>query len=80
MCPEYGQIYRLCVGCWKDKQAIYMLSNMHIPPVEENFKECRKAVKPLVTEDYIIHMGYVDLSDRVANSCSIAKEPGNGQK
>lgn len=53
---------------------------MHIPPVEENFKECRKAVKPLVTEDYIIHLGYVDLSDRVAYSYRIAREPGNRQK
>jgi hypothetical protein len=41
---------------------------MHMPLVEGNFKECRKAVKHLITEDYIIHMGYADLSDRVANS------------
>jgi hypothetical protein len=44
---------------------------MQIPPVEGNFKEGGKAVKPLSIEDYTAHMGYVDLNDRMAKSYSI---------
>jgi hypothetical protein len=49
--------------CWKDRREVYVLSNMHIPPVEGNFKTEGKATKPVITEDYNTHMGYVDLSD-----------------
>jgi hypothetical protein len=35
---------------------------MHILPVEGNFKEGEKAVKPLITEDYTTHIGYDDLT------------------
>ena len=59
--------------CWKDKRDVYVLSNMHIPPVEGNFKVDGKAVKPLIIEDYNTHMGYVDLSDRMANSYNISR-------
>jgi hypothetical protein len=47
---------------------------MHILSVEGNFKKCEKAVKPLLIEDYATHMGYVDLSDWMANSYSISKK------
>jgi hypothetical protein len=33
-----------------------------------------KAVKPLIIEDYTSRMGYVDLSDTMANSYSISKK------
>jgi hypothetical protein len=56
--------------CWKDKREVYVLSNMHFPPVEGNFKLDGKALKPCITDT---HMGYVDLSDRMANSCSISR-------
>ena len=46
---------------WKDKRDVYVLTNMHTPPVEGNFcDESDHAVKPCVTEDYNAHMGYVD--------------------
>jgi hypothetical protein len=35
----------------KDKQEVYVLSNMHILPVGGRFEENKIAVKPLVTED-----------------------------
>jgi len=38
---------------WKDKRDVYVLTNMHTPPVEGNF--CDKsghAVKPCAIEDY----------------------------
>jgi hypothetical protein len=59
--------------CWKDKREVYVLSNMHIPPSEGNFMSEGKAVKPSIIEDYNTHMGYVDLSDRMANSYSISR-------
>jgi hypothetical protein len=46
---------------------------MHIPPVEGNFKEGGKAVKPLVIEDYETLMGYVDFSGKMMNGYSIGK-------
>jgi len=42
---------------WKDKRDVYVLTNMHTPPVEGNF--CDKsghAVTPCVTEDYNAHI------------------------
>jgi hypothetical protein len=59
--------------CWKDKREVYVLSNMHISPVEGNFKLDGKAVKPCIIEDYNTHMGYDDLSDRMGNSYSISR-------
>jgi hypothetical protein len=48
--------------CWKKKREVYVLSNMHIPPAEGNFKEGGKGVKPLIIKDFSTHMGYIDLS------------------
>jgi hypothetical protein len=59
--------------CWKDKREVYVLSNMHIPPVEGYFETERKAIKPVIIEDYNTHMGYVHLSDRMANSYNICR-------
>jgi hypothetical protein len=59
---------------WKDKRDVYVLTNMHSPPVEGNFcDESGQAVKPRVIEDYNAHMGYVDKSDRMVNSYGIAR-------
>jgi hypothetical protein len=59
--------------CWKDKRDVYVLSNMHLPPVEGNFKAEGRAIKPAIIEEYNTHMGYVDLSDRMANSYNICR-------
>ena len=62
------------IVCWKDKRDVYVLTNMHTPPGEGNFyDESGHAVKPHVTEDYNAHMGYVDKSDRMANSNGTAR-------
>ena len=59
---------------WKDKCDVYVLTNIHIPPVEGNFRDkSGHAVKPHVIEDYIAHMGYVDKSDNMVNSYGIAR-------
>jgi len=59
---------------WKDKHDVYVLTNMHIPPVEGSFcDESDHAVKTRVIEDYNAHMGYVDKSDKMVNSYGIAR-------
>jgi len=59
---------------WKDKRDVYVLTNMHTPPVEGNFcDESGHAVKPPVIEDYSAQLGYVDKSDRMVNSYGIAR-------
>ncbi|PNF40809.1 hypothetical protein B7P43_G16650 [Cryptotermes secundus] len=64
----------LSVVRWKDKRDVYVLMNMHPPPLEGNFRdESGHAVKPHVIEDYNAHMGFVDKSDRLVNSYGIAR-------
>ena len=49
---------------WKDRRDVYILTNMHAPPVEGNFThESGQAIKPCVVEDYNAYMGFVDNSD-----------------
>jgi hypothetical protein len=59
---------------WKDRRDVYILTNMHAPPVECNFThESGHAIKPRVVEDYNAYMGFVDKSDRMVNSYGIAR-------
>jgi hypothetical protein len=59
---------------WEDKRDVFVLTNMHSPPVDGNFRdESGNAIKPCVTEDYNAHMGFVDKSDRMINSYGIAQ-------
>jgi hypothetical protein len=49
-----------------------MLKNIHEPPAEFHFcDEGGKTLKPAIVEDYNRHMGYINKSDRMANSYSI---------
>jgi len=49
-----------------------MLTNMDLPPEEGNFcDDSKRAVKPQIVAQYNRHMGYVDISDRMANSYSM---------
>jgi hypothetical protein len=59
---------------WKDKLDVYVLTNMHSPSVDCNFRdESGNAIKPRVIKDYNAHMGFVDKSDRMRNSYGIAR-------
>ena len=59
---------------WKERRDVYILTNMHAPPVEGNFTdESGQAIKPRVVEDYNAYMGFVDKSDRMVNSYGIAR-------
>ena len=54
---------------WRDKRDVCMLTNIHDPPSEGNFRdEHGNAIKPAIVADYNRHMGYVDKTDRMANS------------
>jgi len=51
-----------------------MLTNMDPPPEEGNFcDDSKRAVKPQIMAWYNRHMGYVDISDRIANSYSMCR-------
>jgi len=66
-------------GCWtalvwRDRQEVYMLTNMDPPPAEGNFCDnSHHPVKPQIVEQCNQHMGYVDSSDRMANSYSMSQ-------
>ena len=54
---------------WKDRRDVYILTNMHSPPVEGNFTDdSGHAINPRVVEDYNAYMEFVDKSDRMVNS------------
>jgi hypothetical protein len=57
---------------WKDRRDLYMLTNMDPPPPEGNFCENRP-VKPHIVAWCNCHMGYVDNSDRMANTYSMCR-------
>jgi hypothetical protein len=53
---------------------MYILTNMHAPPVEGNFThKSGKAIKPHAVEDYNAPVGFVDKSDIMVNSYGIAR-------
>jgi hypothetical protein len=54
---------------WMDKTDVCMLTNIHDPPQEGNFRnEQGNAIKPKIVVDYNHHLGYVDKGNRMANS------------
>jgi hypothetical protein len=58
---------------WKDRRDVYILTNVHAPPVDGNFTDkSGQAIKPRVVEDYSAYMWFVDKSDRMVNSYGIA--------
>jgi len=58
---------------WKDRQEVYKLTNMDPPPPPEGnlCDNSNRPVKPHIVEQYNWHMGFVDYSDRMANSYSM---------
>jgi len=59
---------------WKDRRDVYILTNMHSPPVEGNFTDdSGSAINPRVVEDYNAYMETVDKSDRMVYSYGIAR-------
>jgi len=57
---------------WKDRREVYMLTNIDPPPAEGDFCDnSNRPMKPHIVERYNWHMGFVDISDRMANSYSM---------
>jgi hypothetical protein len=55
----------------KDKCNVHVLTNIHDPPEDGNFHDdSRKALKPDIAQDYNRHMGYINRSERMANTYS----------
>ena len=51
-----------------------MLTNMDPPPAERNFcDDSNRPMKPHIVERYNWHKGYIDNSDRMANSYSMSR-------
>ena len=46
---------------------------MDRPPAEGNFCDSNHPMKPNIMERYNWHMGYIDTSDHMANSCSVSQ-------
>jgi hypothetical protein len=56
---------------------MYIITNMHTPPVEGNVtKKSGHANKPCVIEDYNPYRGFVDKSDEMVNSYRLPGELG----
>jgi hypothetical protein len=71
----------LSVVCWKDKRDVYVLTNMHSPSVDCNFRdESGNAIKPRVIKDYNAHKDFVDKSDRMETAMEFLRGHGNGQR
>ena len=59
---------------WKDRQEVYMLTDMDTPTAEGNFcDENNPLVKPHIVEWYNRQKSYVDNSDRMATSYSMSR-------
>jgi hypothetical protein len=64
----------LTVVRWKEKHDVYILMNMHPPPVDGNFRnQSGPAVEPHVIGDYNAHMGFVYKPDRMVKSYGVAQ-------
>ena len=54
---------------WRDKRNVCLLTNIHDPPTEGNYRdEHGNAIKPAIVVDYNHHIGHVDNADKMANS------------
>jgi len=59
---------------WKDRREVYMLTKMDPPHAKGNFCDNSSCpVNPHMVEWYNWHMGYIDSSGHMANSCSMSR-------
>jgi len=66
---------------WKDRQDVYILTNMTAPPVEGNFtKESGQAIKSRVVEDYSAYVGFVDSQTEWSTAMELPAEHGSGPR
>ena len=59
---------------WRDKKDVCLLTNIHDPPTEGNYRdEDGNSIKLAIVTDYNRHMGHVDNADRMANSYTASR-------
>jgi hypothetical protein len=59
---------------WRDKRDVCLLTNIHDPPTEGNYRdEHGNTIKQAIVADYNRHMGHVDNADRMANSYTASR-------
>ncbi|KAG8197108.1 hypothetical protein JTE90_004368 [Oedothorax gibbosus] len=64
----------LMAVCWKDKRDVYVLSSMHRPTANSLDNVSDEIKKPGIINSYNKNMGFVDLSDRMANSYGFSRK------
>lgn len=60
--------------CWKDKRDVFVLSSMHAPTGNTLENVSDELKKPGIINSYNKNMGFVDLSDRMANSYGFSRK------
>jgi len=65
--------------CWKDKRQVYLLNSKNNLPASGHFVD-EEGKASVCIKSYTKSMGFVDLSDMVANSYSIPLKTWNGLK
>jgi len=60
---------------WKDKIDVCLLTKIHDPPREGNYRdEHRNVMKLAIVADCCRHMGHIDNADRMANSYTATRQ------
>jgi hypothetical protein len=67
--PEYKDTSGLCIGGTNEMYMSFLIFIFHLQKKTSR----NSALKYLFTEDFITHMGYDNLSERVTNSYNISK-------
>jgi len=66
---------------WKDRRDVYILMNMHTPPVEGNFTDkSGQAIRPRVVDDYNAYMGVVERQTEWSTAMELLVECGSGPR
>jgi len=59
---------------WRDKIDVCLLTNIHDPPREDNYRnEHGNAIKTAIVADYNRQMGHVYNADKMANSYTASR-------
>ena len=59
----------MMAAVWKDKRDVCLMTNIHDPPREGNYRdEQGNVIKPAIVADYNRHTGHGDNGDRMSNS------------
>ncbi|GFY22141.1 piggyBac transposable element-derived protein 4 [Trichonephila clavipes] len=69
---KFGSV--MTAMCWKDKREVFMLSTMDDSEMSKTTLCNDRCEKPALITCYNSNMGFVDLSDRMANSYTLGRK------